>query len=103
MIAPQPAKTSANAASASAVARRRRAGRLSASSRGGDKLLAVFARKACGGDLARDGARVVVGALDRHPHLARDDLEQRERGARIAVLRLPDRAAVDEQHSPVLP
>src|SRR4051794_32504967 len=100
-IAPQPANTSANAANPSAAQRRASDGRIELRRR--HQLVGVLARQARRFDLSGDSRGVVQDALDRRPDLSvAGERQQRERRARIAVLRLSDRAAVDEQHAAVL-
>src|SRR5829696_6373306 len=67
-------------------------------SRRGHELRAVLGGQPGRGDLARDGLRVVGHALDAgaHPPVL-VAVEDREGAARVAVLGLADRAAVDEQ------
>src|SRR5829696_5121420 len=67
-----------------------------------DQLLGELARQTRGGDLDSHGLGVVRDPLDRHLQLAPIAAQDRERGPRVAVLRLADRPAVHEQHSPML-
>jgi hypothetical protein len=67
-----------------------------------DQLVGQVTRQADIADLVGDALGVVGYALDRHAQVAVALLEQREAAARVAVLRLPDRAAVDEEHAAVL-
>src|SRR5688572_18023532 len=106
-MAPQPAKTSANAANASAADRRQRLMPLLTSARSAwrscreQQLLGELARQAGLAHLRRHGVGVVPDALDRDLELARAAVQDGEGAARVAVLGLADRAAVDEQHAAV--
>jgi hypothetical protein len=53
-------------------------------------------------ELASDGAGVVFDALDRHRHVGVALRKDGEACPRVAVLRLSDRPAVDEEHAAVL-
>src|SRR6266536_2957038 len=66
------------------------------------ELVGELARQAGGGDLAGHGGGVVLDPLDAHADPAALRLQHGERAARVAVLRLAHRPAVDEQHAAVL-
>jgi hypothetical protein len=54
----------------------------------GYELLGVFLRESCGSNFAGDGLGVVCDALDRDLGLTLRWTQNRERSARVAVLRL---------------
>src|SRR5947209_10645005 len=66
---------------------------------GQQQLLGVLDRQPGAPNLCRDRAGVVVGALDRHLHLLARGMQDRASRARVTILGLAHRAAVDEQHA----
>jgi hypothetical protein len=74
----------------------------SAGSRRDQELLGELVREPGGAHVCGDRFGVVGETLDRHVDGVTGRSENRERAARVAVLRLADRAAVDEQDTAVL-
>ena len=66
------------------------------------ELVGELAWQPCLADLSGYRIGVVLDALDTHGHAPDARRQDGERAARVAVLGLTDRAAVDEQHPAVL-
>jgi hypothetical protein len=95
-MAPVPSKTRQKTPSSSAARRRARSGRPVIRRCRCDQLGGELARQADRLDLADDGSGVVGHPLDRCLDATVNELEDRERRPGVAVVRLADRAAVDE-------